>query len=70
MIRGIYRWTSAPGSCGKDLVLGRFAGHMDVKFWLDAGIVIQRQTIIVRMIVELGQDRGSAYPAKTPVISR
>jgi hypothetical protein len=39
-----------------DRVPGRFAGHVDVKFWLDAGIVIQRaqrQAIIVRMIVEL-----------------
>ena len=56
-----------------DRVPGRLAGHVDVKFWLDAGIVIQRaqrQAIIVRMIVELAQDRGSAYPAKTPVISR
>lgn len=54
-----------------DGVPRRFVGHVDVKFRLDAGIVIQRsqrQAIVVRAIIELAQDRGSAHPAKSPVI--
>src|SRR5689334_14443246 len=50
-----------------------FVGHIDMKFWLDTGIVIQRaqrQAINVRKKVVLAQDRGSAHPAKTSVISR
>lgn len=42
-------------------------GYVDVNFWLDAGIVIQRaqrQAVVVRMIVKPAQDRRSAYSAK------
>ena len=45
------------------------AGDVNVKFRLGARIVIQRaerQAIVIRVIVELAQDRRPTYPAKNP----